>query len=123
MPDGTEVDANGNLILAPLRNKPPLYQPGGASLDMEGDLGLGLLGGDMVRQLGAAADGGASEKDKKLKKLQKALRQIEELKLKQSQGIALEKTQEGKIEREEELRAELEELRKEEDQEAPSLPM
>ena len=123
LPDGTEVDANGNLILAPLRNKPPLYQPGGASLDMEGDLGLGLLGGDMVRQLGAAADGGASEKDKKLKKLQKALRQIEELKLKQSQGIALEKTQEGKIEREEELRAELEELRKEEDQEAPSLPM
>ena len=48
-----------------------------------------------------------SEKEKKLKKLQKALRQIEELKVKQASGVALERTQEGKIEREEELRAEL----------------
>ena len=50
------------------------------------------------------------EKEKKMKKLQKALRQIDELKAKQESGVQLEKTQEGKMEREEQLRAELAEL-------------
>jgi len=72
------------------------------------DMGLGLLGGDMVRQLQSADSVG--EKEKKFRKLQKALRQIEELKTKQAAGVVLEKTQMGKIEREEELRTELEEL-------------
>ena len=45
-------------------------------------MGLGLLGGDMVRQLQSAD--GAGEKEKKLKKVQKALRQIDELKAKQA---------------------------------------
>jgi len=109
LPDGTEVDMNGNLICTALRDKPPLYQPGSAAPLMEGDeMGLGLLGGDMVRQLQSAD--GVGEKEKKMKKLQKALRQIEELKAKQAQGITLEKTQEGKIVREDELRAELNEL-------------
>ena len=117
MPEGTEVDAHGNLICTAMRDKPPLYQPGSAaSLNMEGDdLGLGLLGGDMVRQL--QSTDGVGEKEKKMKKLQKALRQIEELKAKQAQGVALEKTQEGKIEREEELRAELSELMMQADEE------
>ena len=60
----------------------------------------------VVRQL-QSADHEQSEKDKKMKKLQKALRQIEELKIKRDSGAPLEKTQEGKIEREEELRNEL----------------
>ena len=50
------------------------------------------------------------EKEKKMKKLQKVLRQIDELKAKQESGVQLEKTQEGKMEREEQLRAELAEL-------------
>ena len=52
---------------------------------LEGDdMGLGLLGGDMVRQLQSAD--GAGEKEKKLKKVQKALRQIDDLKAKQVGG-------------------------------------
>ena len=84
---------------------------------MEGDdLGLGLLGGDMVRQLQSADVVG--EKEKKIKKLQKALRQIEELKMKAASGVSLEKTQQEKIVREEELRRELDELRLQADGEA-----
>ena len=111
LPDGTEVDHTGQLICTALRDNPPLYQPGSAAgLMGEGDdMGLGILGGDMARSLLQSADG-AGEKEKKLKKLQKALRQIEELKMKQAGGVVLEKTQEGKIEREEQLRAELAEL-------------
>ena len=111
LPEGNEADANGNLICTALRDKPPLYQPGSAAqMGLEGtdDMGLGLLGGDMVRQLQSAD--GVNEKEKKMRKLQKALRAIEELKAKQAQGVLLEKTQEGKIEREEELRNELNEL-------------
>ena len=81
--------------------------------------GLGLLGGDMVRQLQSAD--GAGEKEKKLKKVQKALRQIDELKAKRSAGATLEKTQEGKIEREEELKAELAELMAQADSESATL--
>jgi uncharacterized protein with WD repeat len=83
------------------------------------DMGLGLLGGDMVRQLQSAD--GVSEREKKLKKLQKALRQIDELKAKRAAGTALEKTQEGKIEREEELKAELAELMAQADSESAAL--
>ena len=109
LPDGTEVDGNGNLICLATRDRPPLYQPGSAAPLLDGDdMGLGLLGGDMVRQL-ASVDS-QSEAEKKRKKLQKALRQIEELKAKQAAGGELEKTQEGKIARESELRAELEAL-------------
>lgn len=116
LPDGTEVDANGNLVCVSMRDRPPLYQPGSAAPNMEGDdMGLGLLGGDMVRQL--QSTDGAGEKEKKLKKLQKALRQIDDLKGKQAQGTILEKTQEEKIEREEELRAELAELMQQEQEE------
>ena len=82
-------------------------------------MGLGLLGGDMVRQLQSAD--GVSEREKKLKKLQKALRQIDELKAKRAAGTALEKTQEGKIEREEELKAELAELMAQADSESAAL--
>jgi len=120
LPEGTEVDGNGHLISTAMRDTPPLYQPGSAAPLMEGDdLGLGLLGGDMVRQLQSAD--GVGEKEKRMKKLQKALRQIEEIKLKQASGVALEKTQEEKITREEELRAELEELRTQADIEAATL--
>jgi len=110
LPDGTEVDGHGNLVCTALRENPPLYQPGSAAPLMgEGDdMGLGLLGGDMVRQL--QSSDGMGEKEKKMKKLQKALRQIDELKAKQASGVVLEKTQEGKIEREEELRLELAQL-------------
>jgi len=59
----------------------------------------------MVRQLQSADELG--EKEKKAKKLDKALRQIEELKLRQAKGIQLERTQQEKIEREDVLRAEL----------------
>ena len=81
-------------------------------------MGLGFLAGDMVRQLQAAD--GVGEKEKKMKKLQKALRQINELKAKQAAGVTLEKTQEGKIEREDELRRELAELASQADDEAAS---
>ena len=50
-----------------------------------------------------------------------ALRQIEDLKAKQAQGITLEKTQEGKIVREDELRAELTELMMQADADAAGL--
>ena len=120
LPDGTEVDGSGNLVCTATRDKPPLYQPGSVAPTFEGDdLGLGLLGGDMVRQLQSAD--GMGEKEKKLKKLQKALRQIEELKQKQARGFPLEKTQEGKIEREEELRAELNHLLAQAESEAGAL--
>ena len=59
----------------------------------------------MVRQLQSVD--AQSESEKKRKKLQKALRQIDDLKEKEQQGVKLEKTQQGKIAREEELRAEL----------------
>ena len=120
LPDGTEVDASGNLVCASMRDKPPLYQPGSAAPQYEGDdMGLGLLGGDMVRQLQSAD--GVGEKEKKMKKLQKALRQIEELKAKRASGVTLEKTQEGKIEREEELQAELAELMAQADSDSAAL--
>ena len=52
LPDGTEVDGHGQLICVATRDAPPRYQPGSAAPLVEGDdLGLGLLGGDMVRQL------------------------------------------------------------------------
>ena len=115
LPDGTEVDGNGQLINVAVRDRAPLYQPGSAAPLIDGDdMGLGLLGGDMVRQL-QSADNGLGEKEKKMKKLQKALRQIEELKAKAASGVNLEKTQQGKIEREAELLAEFEELRQEVD--------
>ena len=121
LPDGTEVDGHGNLICTALRDQPPLYQPGSAAPLIEGDdLGLGLLGGDMVRQLHSANDE-VSEREKKLKKLQKALRQIEELKMKQASGVQLERTQEGKIEREEELKKELADLLAQPDADAPPM--
>jgi len=122
LPDGTEVDpATGQLICTSQRDQPPLYQPGSAAAFMgEGDdLGLGLLGGDMVRTMMGSADG-VGEKEKKMKKLQKALRQIDELKAKQEQGLTLEKTQQGKIEREEQLRAELAELMSQPDEAPPT---
>ena len=83
----------------------------GAPLMDGDDMGLGLLGGDMVRQL--QSGDGAGEADKKRKKLQKALSQIESLKLKKEQGGTLEKTQEEKIAREEDLLAELAALERE----------
>merc|ERR1719291_277998 len=105
LPDGTELDANGNIMCVALRERPAYVNQQGAAPLMEGDdMGLGLLGGDMVRQL--ASGDGQGEADKKKKKLQKALRQIDELKMKKSQGVVLEKTQEDKIKREEELREE-----------------
>ena len=89
-----------------MRDRPPLYQPGSCAPLVEGDdMGLGLLGGDMVRQLQSVDT--QSETEKKRKKLQKALRQIDELKEKMAAGVRLEKTQETKITREDELRAEL----------------
>jgi uncharacterized protein with WD repeat len=60
------------------------------------------------------------EKEKKMNKLQKVLRQIDELKAKQESGVQLEKTQEGKIEREEQLRAELAELMSQPDEPPPT---
>jgi len=112
LPDGTEVDGNGNLVCLATRDRPPLYQPGSCAPLLDGDdMGLGLLGGDMVRQLQSVD--AQSESEKKRKKLQKALRQIDDLKEKELQGVKLEKTQQGKIAREEELRAELEALNKE----------
>lgn len=115
LPEGTEVDAHGKVVSSYLRDQPPLYQPGTAAPHYEGDdLGLGLLGGDMVRQL-QSAEPGPSEREKKVKKLQKALRQIDELKAKQAAGVVLEKTQEGKIEREADLRKELEAIMEETD--------
>lgn len=113
LPEGSEMDANGNLLPLSSRDRPPLYQPGSCANLIDGDdMGLGLLGGDMVRQLQSAD--GAGEKEKRLKKLQKvnfcpacnpspsvfsnlicnqALRQIGELKEKQAAGAVLEKTQ------------------------------
>ena len=122
LPDGTEVDMDGNLVCTALRDKPPLYQPGSAApLVGEGDdMGLGLLGGDMVRTMMGSADSQMGEKEKKMKKLHKALRQIDELKAKQESGVQLEKTQEGKIEREEQLRAELAELMSQPDEPPPT---
>jgi len=122
LPDGTDVDpVSGMLICTTSRDMPPLYQPGsGAALVGEGDdMGLGLLGGDMVRTMMGSADG-VGEKEKKMKKLQKALRQIDEIKAKQARGVALEKTQQGKIEREEALRAELQELMAQPDEAPPA---
>jgi len=106
LPDGSEIDHNGHLMCAGLR-QPPAYvhQQVGAPLMDGDDMGLGLLGGDMVRQL--QSGDGAGEADKKKKKLQKALSQIESLKMKKEGGGTLEKTQEEKIAREEELLAEL----------------
>ena len=48
----------------------------------------------MVRQLQSVD--AQSESEKKRKKLQKALRQIDDLKEKEQQGVKLEKTQQGK---------------------------
>ena len=46
LPDGTEVDGNGNLICLATRDRPPLYQPGSCAPLLDGDdMGLGLLGG------------------------------------------------------------------------------
>uniref|UniRef100_A0A7S4C4P9 Uncharacterized protein n=1 Tax=Chrysotila carterae TaxID=13221 RepID=A0A7S4C4P9_CHRCT len=106
LPDGTEFDANGNIAAVALREVPAYAQQNmGAPLTEGDEMGLGLLGDDMVRQLQSGDAQGEAEKRRK--KLQKALRQIDELKAKRSQGVALERTQEGKIEREDELRAEL----------------
>ena len=69
----------------------------------------------MVRQLHSAADG-VSIREKKRKKLVKALRAIDELKAKRDAGEALEKTQLEKMEREDELRAELAMLMDENDE-------
>ena len=82
-------------------------------------MGLGLLGAEIARQLQSAD--GMGEKEKKVKKLQKALRQIDELKARQAAGAPLEKTQLGKIQREDELRAELEGLMVEADAAADGL--
>ena len=120
LPEGTEVDPSGRLVCASLRDKPPLYQPGSAAPQYEGDdMGLGLLGAEIARQLQSAD--GMGEKEKKVKKLQKALRQIDELKARQAAGAPLEKTQLGKIQREDELRAELEGLMVEADAAADGL--
>lgn len=109
LPDGSEFDSNGNLMCVAMRDRPTyVQQQAGAPLMDGDDMGLGLLGGDMVRQL--QSGDGPGELDKKKKKLQKALTQIESLKQKKAQGIVLEKTQEGKIAREEELLAELDAL-------------
>mmetsp|Transcript_23344 Transcript_23344/g.50366 ORF Transcript_23344/g.50366 Transcript_23344/m.50366 type:complete len:443 (-) Transcript_23344:377-1705(-) len=106
LPDGTELDQSGAIMCEAMRERPAYTQQHAGAPLMEGDeMGLGLLGGDMVRQL--QSGDGQGEADKKRKKLQKALRQIEELKAKKAQGGALEKTQEGKIAREAELITEL----------------
>ena len=95
-----------------LRERPPLYKPGSAAPAGDGDdMGLGLLGGDFARTLHHGDGGG--EWEKKKKKLQKALRDIEKLKAKRAEGRPLEKTQEDKIEREGEL---LDELRRMEEE-------
>ena len=112
LPDGTEVDGAGHLVSTNLRERPPLYKPGSAAPAGDGDdMGLGLLGGDFARTLHHGDGGG--EWEKKKKKLQKALRDIEKLKAKRAEGRPLEKTQEDKIEREGEL---LDELRRMEEE-------
>ena len=79
LPDGTEVDGAGHLVSTNLRERPPLYKPGSAAPAGDGDdMGLGLLGGDFARTLHHGDGGG--EWEKKKKKLQKALRDIEKLK-------------------------------------------
>ena len=106
LPEGTRVDSRGNLVSSegdlPSANRASNDTP----LAMGDDLALGLLGGDVVRQ----RQDEAGETEKKRKKLDKALREIEALKLRQAQGMRLERTQEGKIERETELRCALAEL-------------
>ena len=135
LPEGAELDANGNIMCVAMRDFQHGYsqqggggggggggaarggrgagraaqQQGGGSPPLqafEGDEGLGLLGADMARQLSTGPDG-QDEAEKKRKKLHKALRQIDELKAKQAAGATLEKTQESKIAREPELLAEL----------------
>jgi len=106
LPDGSELDGDGRLLCVGVRlPQTYVHQQAGAPLMDGDDMGLGLLGGDMVRQLQSCD--GVGEADKKKKKLQKALRQIEELKQKREQGDPLEKTQQEKIAREQELVAEL----------------
>ena len=74
---------------------------------------MAAMGASGAGPSGAAmTESGKGELEKKMTKLQKALTQIEALKLKKSQGVTLERTQEGKIEREGELKAELDELSK-----------
>ena len=83
---------------------------------MEGDdLGLGLLGDEMLGVL--TSSDGKGESEKKLKKLLKAVRQIEELKAKRDGGADLEKTQLEKIEKEADLKAELAALQAKMDEE------
>lgn len=111
LPDGTELGSQGELVCAAARDVAPRYQPGSCaqSVDMAGDdLGLGLLGDEMLGAL--TEDSGKGEDEKKLKKLQKAIRAIEELKAKLAGGTTLEKTQLEKIEKEDVTRAELAEL-------------
>lgn len=110
LPEGTELDANGNIMCLALRDARANYsgQPSAGGGQFEGEDALGLLGGDMVRHLQSGDVQGEAEK--KRKKLHKALRQIEELKAKRAQGVELEKTQESKINREAELLAELQAL-------------
>ena len=110
LPDGTEIDESGQIIrytlsaISGASESSGGCQSGGQLMDGD-ELGLGLLGGDMVRQL--QSGDGQGDDDKKRKKLQKALRQIDELKAKMNAGEKLEKTQEGKIGREGELLIEL----------------
>lgn len=118
LPKETEFDQNGRVAYVPtatnLDRSPYGMGAGGAAGGMEGDDAmLGMLGGDFVRQLGGGGDT-VGELEKRKKKLHKALRQIEELKMKRAEGNSLEKTQESKIEREEELLAELAALEAEE---------
>lgn len=115
LPEGYEVDGEGNVMSVGLvefnahqRNNAPQHGVGSGGVMDADDMGLGLLGDDMVRQL---QDGDVQgEAEKKRKKLTKALRQISDLKTKKAQGVALEKTQEEKIAREAELVAELGQL-------------
>ncbi len=57
LPEGTELDAQGKVMCAYPKDRPPLYQPGTHAhvnanvLDGDEQLAAGLLGGDMVRAL------------------------------------------------------------------------
>ena len=109
LPEDITVDSNGSLVCRSTnqRDRPPptCHGDAAAPLVMGDDLGLDLLGGDMVQELQATDEGGLRESERRRKKLQKALREIEALKLRQAQGMQLERTQVSKIEREAELRA------------------
>ena len=54
--------------------------------------------------------GGATDKEKKMKKIKKSLQSIEKLKIKQDSGVPLEINQVQKIAKEKQLKAELEQL-------------